>query len=88
MFYNRQMDASADSHIFNTTVDSDGHVSIPPEVLKSLGISPGSRLIMRVEEGSLVIQSPAKLLASLRGSLAGGPSLEDELYESRRTDKW
>lgn len=47
-------------------VDGSTALTLPPEVLHDLGLSPGSRVSMRVEEGCLIVKPlPHYTLAEL-----------------------
>ncbi|MEA4858138.1 AbrB/MazE/SpoVT family DNA-binding domain-containing protein [Solidesulfovibrio sp.] len=40
-----------------TRLDEQGRVTIPPEVLKDLGLMPGSRLLVEERDNAIVIRS-------------------------------
>ena len=43
---------------FTTTINEDGSLTIPPEILESIGINPGSSLVvLRYDDSMLVLQS-------------------------------
>ncbi len=62
---------------------------IPAEMRESLGITAGTRVVLR-QEGSHLILEPVseKLIDDLYGIFEGGPSMTDELIKDRRSDKW
>ena len=72
-----------------TTVSTKGQLVIPAEMRASLGLKPGTRVVLRLE-GSQIILEPVskKLVEKLRGITKGGPSMADELQRERRSDKW
>jgi len=82
------MELLAETQTATATVDSDGNVLIPPAMRSFLGISPGTPVVVRVESGRIVIEPLERMLKELQELFAGGPSLEDELYKDRRSDKW
>jgi AbrB family looped-hinge helix DNA binding protein len=79
------------------TVNADGQFVLPPEVQEALHLKPGSSWEVSVDDSRVILNPvaqpkpeavlPASLLA-LRGMFAGGPSLEDDLLEWRRSEKW
>jgi AbrB family looped-hinge helix DNA binding protein len=79
------------------TVGADGQLVLPADLRAALHLEPGSSWEISIDD-SCVILNPvvatkpeAVLTASviaLRGMFAGGPSLEDDLLEWRRSDKW
>jgi AbrB family looped-hinge helix DNA binding protein len=66
---------------------------IPAEIREALGIRPGTRIAV-LREGNRIILEPVnkEYVRALRGSLAGGPSMTDELLKDRREEdrrsKW
>jgi len=40
-----------------TRLDEDGRVAIPQEVLRDLGLAPGSRVIVEEQDNTIVIRS-------------------------------
>jgi AbrB family looped-hinge helix DNA binding protein len=72
-----------------TTVSTKGQLVIPAEMRTRLGIHPGTRVSMTIEDQRIILQPVSeKLVDETLGMLAGGPSLADELQKERRTDKW
>lgn len=70
-------------------VGEQGRVVIPAELRKALGIKPGETLVARVEDGRLVLEPQAAILARVRSWFAGTPpgvSLVDELIAERREE--
>jgi AbrB family looped-hinge helix DNA binding protein len=69
------------------TVSTKGQLVIPADVRAELGIQPGSRVALTVENARIILQPVnERLVQRLRGRFAGGPSLSDELQQQRRTD--
>ena len=64
-------------------IDKTGHVQIPKEFLKKLGLSPGDKVVISLSENGLLIQSVYET-RSLRGMFAGSGMLE-MLIEDRTT---
>ena len=64
-------------------IDKTGHVQIPKEFLKKLGLSPGDEVVISLSENGLLIQSVYET-RSLRGMFAGSGMLE-MLIEDRTT---
>jgi AbrB family looped-hinge helix DNA binding protein len=75
------------------TVSTKGQFVIPAEIREALGIRPGTRIAV-LREGNRIILEPVnkEYVRALRGSLAGGPSMTDELLKDRREEdrrsKW
>ena len=71
------------------TVGSKGQLVIPAEVRTALGILPGTRILVTVENKHIVLRPVTEqLVEETKGILASGPSLSDELQRERRSDKW
>ncbi len=79
------------------TVGFDGELVLPPEVQRTLGIAPGSRVEIVVQGRHVEItreNAPSltgkaqKALENLHGIFAGEPSLEDEYFRTRDKDRW
>jgi AbrB family looped-hinge helix DNA binding protein len=64
-------------------IDKTGHVQIPKEFLKKLGLSPGDKVVISLSENDVLIQSVYET-RSLRGMFAGSGMLE-MLIEDRTT---
>ena len=75
------------------TVSTKGQFVIPAEIREALGIRPGTRIAV-LRDGNRIILEPVnkEYVRKLRGSLAGGPSMTDELLKDRRSEdrrgKW
>jgi AbrB family looped-hinge helix DNA binding protein len=69
------------------TISTKGQLVIPADVRAELGIQPGSRIALTVEDTRIILQPVNRLLVEkLRGRFAGGPSMADELQRQRRED--
>ena len=64
-------------------IGDTGHVQIPTEFLKKLGLSPGDEVVVSLSENGVLIQS-VYATQSLRGMFAGSGMLE-MLIEDRAT---
>jgi AbrB family looped-hinge helix DNA binding protein len=67
-------------------VGTRGRVTIPIEIRRSLGIKAGTRLIVREEEGRIVVMTMASYVRSLRGVLKGNGMME-RFLEERRSER-
>ena len=73
-------------------VNAQGRVTIPAQVRRDAGIEVGTRLVMYVEDGRVVLESRAQLADRLRRDVAEawqGPaemSAVDELIAERRAE--
>jgi AbrB family looped-hinge helix DNA binding protein len=74
------------------TVSTKGQMVIPAAIRDELGIEPGTRVAVRVEDGRMIVD-PQSLAAKLRridqlkGITAGGPSMTRALLEDRRRER-
>jgi AbrB family looped-hinge helix DNA binding protein len=72
-----------------TTVSTKGQFVIPVEMRTSLGIQPGTRIAVTLENSRIILQPVSeKLVDETRGILAGQPSLSKLLKKERGKDKW
>jgi AbrB family looped-hinge helix DNA binding protein len=72
-----------------TTVSTKGQFVIPAEMRESLGIAPGSRIAVTLQESRIILEPVSeKLVDDTHGMLAGGPSLSKLLKKERAKDKW
>jgi AbrB family looped-hinge helix DNA binding protein len=73
-------------------VSTKGQMVIPAAIRASLGIEPGTRVVIR-QEGTEVVLRPEtlatklKLIEKMHGYTAGGRSGTDMLLEDRRLDR-
>ena len=72
----------------HATVSTKGQFVIPAEIREQLGIRPGTRIAI-IRDGNRIILEPVnrEYIRSLRGSLAGGPSMTDALLKERREEE-
>jgi bifunctional DNA-binding transcriptional regulator/antitoxin component of YhaV-PrlF toxin-antitoxin module len=72
------------------TLNDDGHLVLPPPVRAQLGLVGGERLVARVRDGQLVIETLAAAVKRAQDVLApfiaGGPSIVDELIAERHAE--
>jgi AbrB family looped-hinge helix DNA binding protein len=70
----------------------EGRVLIPAQFRRDLGLAPGVRLLMYVEDGRLVLESAEQLMTRIRRDVAdawqGDPdrSVAEELLAERRAE--
>jgi len=70
------------------TISTKGQLVIPAEIRSELGIQPGSRIALTVENTRIILQPVNKrLVGNLRGRFASGPSMTEELLKERRADQ-
>jgi AbrB family looped-hinge helix DNA binding protein len=67
-------------------VGPKGRIVIPIELRERYGIEEGDELRVIPERGGLRLVDGRTLVEELRGSLAGGRSLSEELIEERRAE--
>lgn len=73
-------------------VNRDGRILIPAQVRRDLGLAAGSTLLLSVEDGRVVMESRAQLVARMRREIAeswtGDPDTSpvDELIAERRAE--
>jgi AbrB family looped-hinge helix DNA binding protein len=71
-----------------TIVGPEGEIVIPSELRVALDIRPGTRIAVSREGNRLILEPVNKeYVRSLRGSLAGGPSMTDDLLKERREEE-
>jgi len=73
-----------------TRLAEGGRIVIPAEYRQALGLHTGDEVILRLEDGTLRIFTPAQAIKHaqelLRPYLPQGRSLSDELIAERRTE--
>ena len=70
-------------------VGPQGRIVIPAHIRQALDIRPGEVLIVRVEDGRLVLETRDRILTRLQDTFAKVPrdvSLADELIAERREE--
>jgi AbrB family looped-hinge helix DNA binding protein len=69
------------------TVGTKGQVVIPAEIRRAVGLEPGQKVQVVVEDGQVVLKPlPRDLIAALRGCLADGPSLTEALVREHEAE--
>lgn len=72
-----------------TTMSTKGQLVIPAEMRALLGLQPGDRIALTLEDSRIILQPVNdKFVDQLRGMFSGKPSMADELQQERRQDKW
>lgn len=73
-------------------MDKSGRIVVPAAYRKALGIGPGDHLLMRMEEGQLVVSSWERSVRRLQQALApwraatDEPLVSDQLITERREE--
>ena len=76
------------------TVSTKGQLVIPAEMRHELGIVPGGRVALTLDDGVIVLRPVSdRLVDETCGMFAGettavGKSMADELQRERRAEKW
>jgi len=74
----------------NLTVAANGRIVIPAEIRAALGVKDGGKLIARVENGALVLESihtaVARAQAMVRKYVPAGTNLVDEFIAERHAE--
>ena len=72
-----------------TTVSTKGQLVIPARMREALGIEPGDRVALTLEDGVILLRPVTeRLVEETRGMFAGGASMADELQKERRSARW
>ena len=74
---------------YTLTLSPDGSVTLPEDVRRELGYEPGEKLVLRVIDGALRIESAREIVRRARGMfayIAPGRSMVDELIAERREE--
>lgn len=82
------MDATNLQHA-TVTIGPQGRIVLPAEMRRSLGLETGDRLVARLEEGSVVLETRAASLERLQAEFraaAGDRDLVAELIAERREE--
>jgi len=71
-----------------STISSKGQLTLPAEARRALGIRAGDRVLVRVQDGVIVI-APVLEFLGLKGTLgpARSPEEEREAMEQEATDR-
>ncbi len=72
-----------------TTVSTKGQLVIPARIREALGIEPGDRVALTIEDGVILLRPVSeRLVEETCGMFAGSRSMADELQKERRSSKW
>ncbi len=72
-----------------TTVSTKGQLVIPARMRDALGIEPGDRVALTLEDGAILLRPVSeRLVEETRGMFAGSRSMADELQKERRAKRW
>jgi AbrB family looped-hinge helix DNA binding protein len=70
-------------------MDLQGHIVIPAELRRAIGVEAGSVLVARVEGQSIILEKPQTVLNRLKkrySTLPSDVSLSQELIDERREE--
>jgi AbrB family looped-hinge helix DNA binding protein len=71
------------------TVSTKGQLVIPARMRDALGIGPGDRVALTLEDGVILLRPVSeRLVDETRGMFSDGPSMADELQKERRSTRW
>ncbi|MHB8621133.1 MAG: AbrB/MazE/SpoVT family DNA-binding domain-containing protein [Chloroflexota bacterium] len=81
---------SVDTKPVQVRMGNQGRIVIPSELRQALGIVSGDKLVARVEDGRLVLETRESMTAGIRklfrDKVPEGVSLADELIAERRAE--
>jgi antitoxin PrlF len=76
--------------VAHVKVDAHGRIVIPAEFREALGLQPGHRVTLALEDGRLVLKTVDRILHEIREELehyiTPGGSMVDELIAERRAE--
>ncbi len=79
-----------DGKTYRVRIGSRGRLVIPAQARRQLGLEEGTSVVLRTDEGRLIVEPRDLALARLRSvvhdAVPAAQSLVDELLESRRRD--
>ncbi len=70
-----------------TTLGAQGRLVIPARLREKLGLKAGDALVLSADDGRLVVETPARIIAEVQEAFARAPqkkSLVEELIAERR----
>ncbi len=70
------------------TVSSKGQITIPAWARRRLGIGPGDRVVLREEDGHLVLEPAARSVKDLRGALRGAFGEDPDRFLDELRTEW
>ncbi|GAC1472184.1 MAG: hypothetical protein NVS2B14_16800 [Chamaesiphon sp.] len=68
------------------SVNQQGRIVIPVRLRQQLGLSPGAKLVARLDGERIILEKPAVVLKQLRSTFSSPDSLVDELIADRRAE--
>jgi AbrB family looped-hinge helix DNA binding protein len=72
-----------------TTVSTKGQLVIPARMRDALGIEPGDRVALTLEDGVILLRPVSeRLVDETCGMFSDGRSMADELQKERRSARW
>jgi AbrB family looped-hinge helix DNA binding protein len=72
-----------------TAVSTKGQLVIPARMRDALGIEPGDRVALTLEDGMILLRPVSeRLVDETRGMFSHGRSMADELQKERRSARW
>ena len=77
------------AHSTEVRIGPQGRLVVPVHLRRALGIAPGDTLVVRAEEGRLVLEKRGQALQRVKNRFASVPpevSLVDELIAERRAE--
>ena len=81
---------AVDTKTVSVRMGNQGRIVIPAELRQALGIVSGEKLVARVENGRLILETKESITASLQklfmDAVPAGVSLADELIAERRAE--
>lgn len=83
----QHMEAESDQQ--EVVVGPQGRLVIPARYRKALNLQPGEKMVLRLIEGTLLLERPADIrnrLLSRYRKLTPGTNLADELIQDRREE--
>jgi AbrB family looped-hinge helix DNA binding protein len=71
------------------TVSTKGQLVIPARMRDALGIEPGDRVALTLQDGVILLRPVSeRLVDETRGMFSDGRSMADELQKDRRSARW
>jgi len=71
-----------------TTVSTKGQLVIPARMRDALGIEPGDRVALTLDNGAIVLRPVTERLVDETCGMFYKSGMADELQKERRAEKW
>ena len=71
-----------------TTVSTMGQLVIPARMRDALGIEPGDRVALTLDNGAIVLRPVTERLVDETCGMFNKSGMADELQKERRAEKW